>query len=129
MTFFEGIWLTHLPMLFTLQFQTLDTLIFCVVNGLISLFWIVFMLQMPIGDQLHMLFIGNFLIPCFVFWQQREQERMERVSFEQDLILERGFLLRSADRLVRGFVQHADHRTNMELLHRARSVRAESLGL
>lgn len=119
-----GLSLTNLPMVFTLQLQTLDMIIFCFVHGVVSIVWILFALQIPLANALHTLYVGNFFVSCVCIWQQHEREKYERRSFEHELMMERGLLLRSADRLVRQATK-VEFDINMHYLYKAR--RAEHL--
>merc|ERR550539_960114 len=86
-------------MVFMQQMQTIDMLIFCIINGVVFIVWIVFVLQMPLTDALHTAYVGSIVVTAVCVRQQRELEDIERRSFDHELIHARGALVRSADRI------------------------------
>jgi hypothetical protein len=113
-----GIGMTNLSGVLALQLHTLDTLLLCIANG-IAWFWVT--LTMPSGEGWQTLVAGHSLVAFVCIWQQHEQERFERSRFEEELLMERGMLLRSSDCLVRQGTE-ADFSASMRLLRRARVV-------
>jgi len=112
-----GIGMTNLSGFLALQLHTLDTLLLCLAHGTT---WLWVMLCMPSDvDSWIVLLAGHLIVSCVCVWQQREQERFERASFEEELLMERSMLLRSSECLARRGTQ-ADFRRCMHLLHRAR---------
>mmetsp|Transcript_100392 Transcript_100392/g.313743 ORF Transcript_100392/g.313743 Transcript_100392/m.313743 type:complete len:708 (-) Transcript_100392:87-2210(-) len=116
-----GLGMTNLSAVLALQLHTLDTLILCVTHGLACACWAGLALQITSGDAWHTLVAGHVLVACVCVWQQYEQERFDRFSFEQELLTERGTLLHSADSLVRQGTQ-ADFNFAMQVLYKARAV-------
>lgn len=111
-----GIGMTNLSGVLALRLHTLDTLLLCVAHGF-AWFWVT--MTIPSGEGWQTLLAGHSLVAFVCVWQQHEQERFERSCFEEELLMERGMLLRSADCLVRRGTE-ADFGTNIRLLHRAR---------
>merc|ERR1712037_53196 len=86
-------------MVFMQQMQTVDMLLFCFVNGIVFILWIVFVLQMPLTDALHTAYVGSIVVTAVCVRQQRDLEDLERRTFEHELLHARGMLVRSADRI------------------------------
>mmetsp|Transcript_98524 Transcript_98524/g.299026 ORF Transcript_98524/g.299026 Transcript_98524/m.299026 type:complete len:270 (-) Transcript_98524:155-964(-) len=116
-----GLGMTNLSAVLALQLHTLDTLLLCVAHGLACTCWTGLAMQIPFGDAWHTLVAGHALVAIVCVWQQHEQERFNRYSFEQELLMQRGMLLRSADCLVRQGAQ-ADFNWNLHQLVKARQV-------
>jgi len=94
-----GLGMTNLSMVFMQQMQTVDMLLFCFVNGIVFILWIVFVLQMPLTDALHTAYVGSIVVTAVCVRQQRDLEDIERRTFEHELLHARGMLVRSADRI------------------------------
>lgn len=92
--------MTNLSMVF-MRLQTLDTLLFCLANGAIFVFWIAYVLQMPLADSLHTAYVGSIVVATVSVRQQHDLEDLERRVFEQELLNLRGVLSRSGDRILR----------------------------
>lgn len=114
-----GLGMTNLSAVLGLQLHTFDTLLLCVAHNLACTCWAILALHMPLGGSWHMLVTGHSLVACVCIWQQHEQERYDRSSFEQEMLMERGILLRSSDCIVRQGAQ-ADFPACMRLLFWAR---------
>merc|ERR1712151_351646 len=94
--------MTNLSMVFMQQMQTFDMLLFCVINGVVFILWIIFVLQMPLTDALHTAYVGSIVVSAVCVRQQRDLEEMVRRRFDHELLHVRGMLVRSADRVVQG---------------------------
>jgi len=116
-----GLGMTNLSAVLALQLHTLDTLLLCAAHGVACLCWAMLALHIPSGDAWHTLIAGHSLVACVCVWQQHEQERFDRCSFEQELLMERGLLLRSSDNLARQTSQ-TDFGMGVQFLSRARQV-------
>jgi len=115
-----GLGMTNLSAVLALQLGTLDTLLLCVVHGLACACWAGLTFQITSGDAWYTFVAGHLLLACVCVWQQHEQERFDRYSFEQELLMERGTLLHSSDCLVRQGTQ-VDFNMAMQVLYKARS--------
>merc|ERR1719215_848133 len=113
--------MTGLSAILALRVHTLDTLLLCLAHGLACLSWGALALQQPLGTSWRTLLAGHALVACVCVWQQHEQERLERGAFEQELLMERGRLLRVCDHIVRQGTQ-ADFTRSMQVLFRTRCV-------
>jgi len=118
-----GLGMTNLSGVLALQLNTLDTLMLCAAHLVASACWILltFRTSPSGGEGWHTLLAGHSLVACVCVWQQHEQERLDRSSFEEELLMERGLLLRSADCLARQSTE-ANFAVCLGLLHRARRV-------
>jgi len=125
---FIGLGMTNLSAILALQLHTVDTLLLCFAHGLACVCWACLAMRLSSGDAWHMLFVGHSLVAFVCVWQQHEQERLERASFEQDLLMKRGLLLRSADCMVRQGTKD-DFNVSMHLLYRGRCVEKLNLNL
>mmetsp|Transcript_143165 Transcript_143165/g.275055 ORF Transcript_143165/g.275055 Transcript_143165/m.275055 type:complete len:456 (+) Transcript_143165:105-1472(+) len=116
-----GLGMTNLSMVFMQQMQTIDMLLFCLVNGLVFILWIIFVLQMPLTDALHTAYVGSIVVTAVCVRQQRDLEDAERRTFEHELLHARGMLVRSADRIS---AQASSQELNMSMhvLNRVRRV-------
>lgn len=94
-----GLGMTNLSMVFMQHMQTLDMLLFCLANGLVFIFWIFVVLQMPLTDALHTAYVGSIVVTAVCVRQQRDLEDIERRTFEHEFLHARSMLLRSADRI------------------------------
>lgn len=116
-----GLGMTNLSAVLAMQLDTLDTFLLCFAHFFACAVWAALALQMPAGETLQTLILGHVLVACVCVWQQHEQERFDRISFEQELLVSRGVLLRSADNVVRQRMQ-ADYSFCYRALHQARTV-------
>eukprot|EP00913_Durusdinium_trenchii_P027598 g25886.t1 len=120
-----GLGMTNLSMVFMQQMQTVDTLLFCFINGVVFILWIIFVLQMPLTDALHTAYVGSIVITLVCVRQQRDLEawkqRLERKSFDHQLLNTRGLLLRGAEQVRRQSTE-VEFGFQMTLLERARCV-------
>jgi len=118
-----GLSMTNYCAVLALQLHTLDTLMLCLTHGLACTSWAWLALRVPSGDVWQTLLAGHFLmasqIACACIWHQHEQERFERGNFEQELLMERGMLVRSSDCVVRQGTED-DFSIGMRVLYRAR---------
>eukprot|EP00927_Polykrikos_kofoidii_P079633 TRINITY_DN76427_c0_g1_i1.p1 TRINITY_DN76427_c0_g1~~TRINITY_DN76427_c0_g1_i1.p1 ORF type:complete len:417 (-),score=45.33 TRINITY_DN76427_c0_g1_i1:46-1215(-) len=114
-----GLGMTNLSTVMGLQLHTFDTLLLCVAHNLACTCWAVLALHMPLSGSWHMVLAGQTLVACVCIWQQHEQERFDRNSFEQEMLMERGILLRSSDRIARQGTQ-AEFSSCMRVLYRIR---------
>merc|ERR1719329_1399222 len=80
-----GLGMTNLSMVFMQQLQTLDMLLFCLVNGAVFILWIVFVLRMPLTDALHTAYVGSIVVTMVCVRQQHDLEDIERRTFEHEL--------------------------------------------
>ena len=87
-----GLGMTNISMVFMQQMQTVDTLLFCFVNGAVFILWIIFVLQMPLTDALHTAYVGSIVITAVCVRQQRDLEELDRRSFDHQLLNARGAL-------------------------------------
>ncbi|CAE8649096.1 unnamed protein product, partial [Polarella glacialis] len=78
-----GLGMTNLSAVLALQLHTFDTLLLCTAHFIACGVWAAVALQVPSGDTLHTLIVAHSLVACVCVWQQHEQERFDRVSFEQ----------------------------------------------
>ena len=85
-----GLGMTNISMVFMQQMQTIDTLLFCFVNGAVFILWIIFVLQMPLTDALHTAYVGSIVITAVCVRQQRDLEELDRRSFDHQLLNARG---------------------------------------
>ena len=85
-----GLGMTNISMVFMQQMQTVDTLLFCFVNGAVFILWIIFVLQMPLTDALHTAYVGSIVITAVCVRQQRDLEELDRRSFDHQLLNARG---------------------------------------
>lgn len=113
--------MTNLSMVFMQQMQTLDTLLFCFMNGAVFILWIIFVLQMPLTDALHTAYVGSIVITAVCVRQQRDLEDLERKSFDHQLINTRGLLVGSSEQLRRQSTE-VEFGFQMTLLERSRRV-------
>lgn len=116
-----GLGMTNLSMVFMQQMQTLDTLLFCFMNGAVFILWIIFVLQMPLTDALHTAYVGSIVITAVCVRQQRDLEDLERKSFDHQLVNTRGLLVRSSEQLRRQSSE-VEFGFQMTLLERSRRV-------
>lgn len=116
-----GLGMTNLSMVFMQQMQTLDTLLFCFMNGAVFILWIIFVLQMPLTDALHTAYVGSIVITAVCVRQQRDLEDLERKSFDHQLINTRGLLVGSSEQLRRQSTE-VEFGFQMTLLERSRRV-------
>ncbi|CAK9021886.1 unnamed protein product [Durusdinium trenchii] len=116
-----GLGMTNLSMVFMQQMQTVDTLLFCFINGVVFILWIIFVLQMPLTDALHTAYVGSIVITLVCVRQQRDLEELERKSFDHQLLNTRGLLLRGAEQVRRQSTE-VEFGFQMTLLERARCV-------
>lgn len=116
-----GLGMTNLSMVFMQQMQTIDMLLFCLVNGVVFILWIIFVLQMPLTDALHTAYVGSIVVTAVCVRQQRDLEDTERRTFDHELLRARGLLMRSADRIA---AQASNHEfvISVQILGRARRV-------
>merc|ERR1719253_710548 len=114
-----GLGMTNLSMVFMQQMQTFDMLLFCLVNGVVFILWILFVLQMPLSDALHTAYVGSIVVTAVCVRQQRELEEIERRTFDHELLHARGMLVRSADRIA-AQASRNDFAAAMQVLSRAR---------
>jgi len=116
-----GLGMTNLSMVFMQQMQTVDMLLFCLVNGAVFILWIVFVLRMPLTDALHTAYVGSIVVTAVCVRQQRDLEDMERRAFSHELVQARGSLVQAADQIaIRASSQ--EFGISMRILRRARSV-------
>jgi len=110
-------------LILALQLHKLDTLLVCGAHGLACACWAgLAALHMPSNDALwHHPAAVHLLVTFGCVWQQHELERLGRHSFEQELLMERGRLLRASESLTRQGTQ-VDFTIGMQLLYHARSV-------
>lgn len=116
-----GLGMTNLSMVFMQQMQTIDMLLFCLANGVVFIFWIIFVLQMPLTDALHTAYVGSIVVTAVCVRQQRDLEDIERRTFEHELLHARGMQLRSADRIATQ-VSAREFTVGMHMLSRLRGV-------
>jgi len=116
-----GLGMTNLSMVFMQQMQTIDMLLFCLVNGVVFILWIIFVLQMPLTDALHTAYVGSIVVTAVCVRQQRDLEDIERRTFDYELLHARGMLVRSADRIA-AQATRSDFASAMQVLSRARRV-------
>ncbi|CAE7944347.1 unnamed protein product, partial [Symbiodinium sp. KB8] len=116
-----GLGMTNISMVFMQQMQTVDTLLFCFVNGAVFILWIVFVLQMPLTDALHTAYVGSIVITAVCVRQQRDLEELDRRSFDHQLLNARGTLVRSAEQLSRQSTAQ-EFSWQMRILENSRSV-------
>merc|ERR1711870_47039 len=108
-------------MVFMQQMQTVDMLLFCVINGVVFILWIIFVLQMPLTDALHTAYVGSIVVSAVCVRQQRDLEDIERRTFEHELLHARGLLVRSADRIATQ-ASSQEFAIGMSMLNRWRRV-------
>eukprot|EP00930_Biecheleria_cincta_P037427 TRINITY_DN25688_c0_g1_i2.p1 TRINITY_DN25688_c0_g1~~TRINITY_DN25688_c0_g1_i2.p1 ORF type:complete len:445 (+),score=99.04 TRINITY_DN25688_c0_g1_i2:26-1360(+) len=116
-----GLGMTNLSAVLALQLDTLDTFLLCVSHFIACATWAVVALQIAAGEALQTLILGHCVVACVCIWQQHEQERFDRISFEQELLMARGLLLRNSDNVARQSAQ-ADFSCAYQVLHQARVV-------
>eukprot|EP00435_Cladocopium_sp_Y103_P049992 s284_g15.t1 len=130
-----GLGMTNLSMVFMQQMQTLDTLLFCFMNGAVFILWIIFVLQMPLTDALHTAYVGSIVITAVCVLQAilslemkipalevaMTTEDLERKSFDHQLINTRGLLVGSSEQLRRQSTE-VEFGFQMTLLERSRAV-------
>lgn len=116
-----GLCMTNLSMVFMQQMQTIDMLIFCVVNGIVFILWITVVLQMPLSDALHTAYVGSVVVTLVCVKQQYVLEDLERRSFDHELMHARGTLVRLSNQLSRQATPR-EFATAMHLLGRSRRV-------
>merc|ERR1719253_1047400 len=116
-----GLGMTNLSMVFMQQMQTIDMLLFCLVNGVVFILWILFVLQMPLTDALHTAYVGSIVVTAVCVRQQRDLEDIERRTFEHEFLHTRGMLLRSADRIATT-ASPQEFTSGVQLLNRLRRV-------
>lgn len=116
-----GLGMTNLSMVFMQQMQTIDMLLFCLVNGIVFILWIVFVLRMPVTDALHTAYVGSIVVTAVCVRQQRDLEDIERRTFDHELLHARGMLVRSADRLAQQ-LSPREFTVAMQMLSRARRL-------
>eukprot|EP00928_Gymnodinium_smaydae_P095097 TRINITY_DN8120_c0_g1_i1.p1 TRINITY_DN8120_c0_g1~~TRINITY_DN8120_c0_g1_i1.p1 ORF type:complete len:459 (-),score=81.14 TRINITY_DN8120_c0_g1_i1:2-1378(-) len=116
-----GLGMTNLSMVFMQRMQTVDMLIFCAINGLVFVLWIVFVLQMPLTEAIHTAYVGSIVVTAVCVRQQRDLEDLERRSFDQELIHTRGTLVRTADRISQQ-ASGPEFALGMRILQRVRRV-------
>lgn len=114
-----GLGMTNLSLVFMPQIQTVDMLLFCVINGVVFILWIIFILQMPLTDALHTAYVGSIVVTAVCVRQQRDQEDLERRSFDHELLHSRGTLVRSADR-ISAQASDLEFAVSMQILSKAR---------
>jgi len=114
-----GLGMTNLSMVFMQQMQTIDMLLFCVVNGVVFILWIIVVLKMPLTDALHTAYVGSIVVTAVCVRQQRDLEDIERRTFDHELIHARGALVRSAERIA-GQASPHEFAAGMGILNRAR---------
>ncbi|CAJ1393467.1 unnamed protein product, partial [Effrenium voratum] len=119
-----GLGMTNLSMVFMQQMQTIDTLLFCFVNGAVFILWIIFVLQMPLTDALHTAYVGSIVITAVCVRQQRDLEELERRSFDNQLLNTRGLVLRTAEQISRQST-HQEFMSHLVMLEKSR--RRESI--
>jgi len=110
-------------LILALQLHKLDTLLLCATHGMACACWAgLAALHLPSSDTWwHHLAAVHLLVACVCVWQQHDRERLSRHSFEQELLIERGRLLRVSDSLTRQGTQ-VDFGVGIQLLCQARSV-------
>uniref|UniRef100_A0A7S4QBB4 Uncharacterized protein n=1 Tax=Alexandrium monilatum TaxID=311494 RepID=A0A7S4QBB4_9DINO len=116
-----GLGMTNLSMVFMQQMQTIDMLIFCLVNGVVFILWIIFVLRMPLTDALHTAYVGSIVVTAVCVRQQRDLEDIERRAFHLELLQARGSLVRTADQIATQ-ASSQEIGISMRILRRARSV-------
>merc|ERR1740121_1738271 len=121
-----GLGMTNLSMVFMQQLQTVDMLLFCLANGAVFIFWIVFVLHVPLTDALHAAYVGSIVVTAVCVRQQRDLEDIERRTFDHELLQARGMLVRNADR-IGARASAEEFGAAMRVLGRAR--RSEKLNL
>merc|ERR1712194_919840 len=113
--------MTNLSMVFMQQMQTVDVLLFCFLNGVVFIIWIIFVLQMPLTDALHTAYVGSIVVTAVCVRQQRDLEDIERRTFEHEFLHARSMLLRSADRIATQ-ASSQEFAVGMQVLNRCRRV-------
>jgi len=116
-----GLGMTNLSMVFMQQMQTIDMLLFCLLNGVVFILWIIFVLRMPLTDALHTAYVGSIVVTAVCVRQQRDLEDIERRTFDHELLQARGTLVRSADRIA-AQASSSEIAVSMHILSRARRV-------
>jgi len=123
-----GLGMTNLSAVLALQLHTLDTLLLCITQGLACVCWTYVAIDILSDDAWNMLIVGHSLVAVVCVWQQHHQEKLDRSSFEQKLVMQRSLLLQSADRMVRQCTK-ADFNKSTVLLYRVRCVEELNLQL
>lgn len=113
-----GLGMTGLSAVLALRLHTLDTLMLCLGHGVACICWTLLSAD-PLGSSAHTLLAGHLSIASVSVWQQHEQERYDRLTFEIQVLTERGRLLRQCDDLARRG-SHEDLTLNVQLVFRAR---------
>jgi len=122
-----GLGMTGLSSILALRVHTLDTLLLCAAHGAACMIWGLLSASVTLGSNTwHTLLASHAMIALVCVWQQHEQERYERIAFEQELLMERGKLLRACDHIERRG-SHSDFVLGMQLLYRARLVEQVTL--
>lgn len=116
-----GLCMTNLSMVFMQQMQTVDMLVFCVINSIVFVLWITIVVQMPLGDALHTAYVGSIVVTLVCVRQQRDLEDLERRSFDHELMHARGTLVRLSDQISRQAAPR-EFAMGMHLLGRSRRI-------
>lgn len=118
-TSLAGLGMTNLLAVLALHMHTLDALILCTLQGIAGTVWSCFVLTLPFMDLCHTLLVSHTLVVCICIRVKYEQECAERLTFDQELLMNRGALLRTSDGLSRQ-CPTSDFNLGLRLLRQAR---------
>lgn len=110
-------------LILVLHLQKLDTLLVFVTHGVSCGFWAGYATLHLLSDDAswHHPAAMHLMLAYVCVWMQHQREQLDRHTFEQKLLMERGRLLRASESLIRQGTR-IDFSISMQLLYQARSL-------